>query len=100
GLEVVDFHEETGIDRLVEFVLRGQPGDVDKALATAQVTPLKEGISIYQPPLPGFDPSKLSNPRSGEDQRKSSTGQTVHRLFVRGGTPEGPDVIHVWAFTT
>jgi hypothetical protein len=38
GLELVDFHEEGRLDTIVEFVLRGSPADIDRALTRAHFT--------------------------------------------------------------
>jgi len=101
GLEVAASHEETGQDKLVQFVLRGSSVDIDKALAAANFTsPPTAGVNVYQPPLPDFDPKTLTSPQSGKDQWKNTSGQTVNRLYVRGGTPSGAQVLQVWAFTT
>lgn len=101
GLEVLALEEESGLDTAVDFVLSGSSADVDKALAAANFdTELKPGIGIFQPPLPGFDLTTLSNPHSAEDRWVNASGQSVVRLVVRGGTSDGEDLIHVWAFTT
>lgn len=99
-LEVAMVHEETGIDTLAMFVLRGSPANIDRALAAAEFSAaFTPGVGT-QPPIEGFDLTELDAPQFAEDRWRSPSGKTLTRLVVRGGTPEGPELVHVWAFTT
>ncbi|MCP4103031.1 MAG: hypothetical protein GY750_16670 [Lentisphaerae bacterium] len=101
GLDVVDLAEESGIDTAVTFVLRGSADDVDRALAAAEfTTPPTPGVGVFQPSLPGVDLEELADPESSEDRWQNPSAQTISRLYVRGETPDGSELIHVWAFTT
>lgn len=100
-LELMDVNEDAGIDRFVQFVLRGSPADIDEALVGAEFSgDTENGIGTRQPPLPSFDPSRLSNVHSGEDVWTNPLGHKVHRQYVRGSRADGTEVVHVWAFTT
>lgn len=103
GVEVLALEEESGLDTAVDFVLRASPADLDRVLEAAQFSEsLTDGISVFQPPIEGFDLSTLDSPRSGEDQWRNLDGETIHRKVVRGGLPPSGDaeLVHVWAFTT
>jgi len=100
-LDVVAVDGETGIDTMVRFALQGSPGDIDRALDAAGYSePQQPGVSIFQTPLEEVDLDALVDPRSGEDTWVNPSGRTINRVFVRGETAEGQELIHVWAFTT
>lgn len=100
GLELVSVEDVDGLDRSVNLVLRGSPSDMDRALEAAQFTnPTTPGIHVYFGYLPGFDPAALLDVRTGSDRWTNVAGQGLFRQFIRGGTPEGKDVIQVAAFT-
>jgi hypothetical protein len=101
GLEIVAVEARSALDTSVTFALRGSPGDIDRALAAAGFTePTMAGIYVFEARLPGVDLAALVDPQTGLDRWVNSSGRTIQRKFVRGGTPEGAELIHVWAFTT
>lgn len=100
-LQLVAIDEETGIDSLVSFALRGSPDQIDRVLAAADFSGKEElGMQVFQTPLDGVDLDSLTDVRSGRDRWVNASGQTVSRVYVRGGTADGDELIHVWAFTT
>lgn len=101
GLELIEASSEAGIDTLSMFLLHGSAEHVDRALETAELNaPPTSGMRVTQPPLDALEPERLEDVVSGEDRWENADGRTLHRLYVRGETPGGQHVLHVWAFTT
>lgn len=96
GLEILDVFEETGIDTLVMFALQGTPEDIDRVLAAAEFS--GKALAVSPPrPLAGFDLTTLTDSWFGVDEWENSSGRIINRSVFRGTTPEGKDLIHVWA---
>lgn len=99
GLEVVATDEESGLDTMVRFALRGPREDIDRALTEAElVEATRPGNEALQTPLPQVDLADLVHPETGRDKWVNASGKTIYRLFVRGGTGDGVELLHVWAF--
>jgi hypothetical protein len=98
GLEVLAVEE---LETFVKFALRGSPSDINRALAAAEFTaPPTPGISVFQTPVPGADLVDLADPRTALDKWINPSGEMIQRELVRGTTPDGSELVHVWAFTT
>jgi len=97
GVEVLDVFEESGIDTLVKFALQGTPEDIDRVLAAAEFTSPKTFAYSTPRPLAGFDLTTLTDSWFGGDEWENSSGRIIDRSVFRGTTPEGKDLIHVWA---
>lgn len=106
GLELVASDDDgnlRGPDRSVRLALRGPAADVERALAAARFTPeFAPGVNVFETALPDVDLTALVDPESAEDRWANPEGKTLTRKVVRGGlrSPDGAELIHVWAFTT
>jgi hypothetical protein len=101
GLEVIAVEVTAGLDYSVDFALRGSRSDIDRALVAADFTePTTPGMNVVYPPVSEVDLADLIDPLTGLDTWMNSSGEMVHRELVRGDTPDGAELIHVWAFTT
>jgi len=101
GLLVFSSHHDGRLDEGVDFVLIGNPEDVDRALIQAEfMQAFSPGIHVQTPST--FDPSTMSNPQSALDAWRSPSGKTIHRRIVRGTSVEDPskELVVVFAFTT
>ena len=112
GLEVIAVEDRTGMDTVVQFVLRGSRADVDRALVAAALRPTMEA-DFTQPEtpltddlpqvtsLPVFKSADLSDRRWASDRWESPDGTTViYRTYIRGVLPSGDELIEVTANTS
>ncbi len=102
SLDVVGSEERCGLDAYAAVALEGDPADVDAAIEaagfTAQPTP---GLSVTQDPVDAASLDDLAGVVSSDQESfQNSAGETLVRMYVRGGLPDGRELLHVWAFTT
>lgn len=99
GLTVSSAADESGQDRMMKFVLSGDPESIDAALDGAGwAAPFQSGNSIAQLPIPEAGIDKWQNVESSSDDA-TVNGRKLYRRAVRG-TQDGTTKLHVWAFTT
>jgi hypothetical protein len=101
-VELVAADEECGMDASARLALRGPSSSIDAALDAARFdVPTTSGLSIIQPALEGVDLASLAHVRSSDQERfTNNAGESLVRMYARGGTESGQDILHVWAFTT
>jgi hypothetical protein len=98
GLELLEAHWQAGIDYSVDFVLRGSPEAIDRALASASfIAAPRPGVRTTRGFTDGFGPEDFGQPVTAYDHWTNPDGEQIYRTYVRGTTPQGDDILQVWA---
>lgn len=100
GLEILDAHETRGLNRSVEFDLKGSSENIGVALSTAGFGAEWQLGMPFQEPIGVVDFATLQDLQHAQDYWQHPSGHFLARTVVRGTLSDGSQILHVMAFET